>query len=524
MRKATGVAIIGLIGATLIAPPAGAWDAPRDPVAVRETFNEISARLDPGGDLFIVANMEGILENLVNTLVELAELAPASPDDDGPQPAELARKVAAFLGKNGFYAVEGMGFSIVPREDGLNEVKTFIKRGTEAAVLPLWRAMVGVGPAPMQSLAYLPGDTVLARSGTGDIRYLWQMITSAVQEIGGAEAEEGFNAWQEMVTQLVGTSPEALVNSIAPEAVFSLQLSTTETSELPMDGMATLTIPQPTMLMVVAVREHTIVETLKQALAQQLQMPLPEMQVKDATVYTLPIPIPSPIPVAITLATHGNYLLLGSTADVVTEALAVFASGEGLLAQTEFSAAFPEGLEPNNGIIYMSRRLGETFAGVQASMLEQMTDELGSDAGMGVVMQRIFGADKASASAFTIMNYRSGIRISGTSTSGGRELVAAVTAAPLGLMAAIAIPSFVRARTTSQHHSCINNLRMLDSAKEQWAMAENKNEGDMPDEAGVLEYLWGGGMPVCLQGGTYSLNPIGESPTCSFPGHELPTW
>ena len=48
------------------------------------------------------------------------------------------------------------------------------------------------------------------------------------------------------------------------------------------------------------------------------------------------------------------------------------------------------------------------------------------------------------------------------------------------LMAAIAIPNFVKARTTAQMNACINNLRQIDGAKLQWALADKKQETDTP--------------------------------------------
>ena len=46
-----------------------------------------------------------------------------------------------------------------------------------------------------------------------------------------------------------------------------------------------------------------------------------------------------------------------------------------------------------------------------------------------------------------------------------------IVVAIIGLLAAIAIPSFVKARNQSQQNACINNLRIIDAGKEQWAMA-----------------------------------------------------
>lgn len=93
----------------------------------------------------------------------------------------------------------------------------------------------------------------------------------------------------------------------------------------------------------------------------------------------------------------------------------------------------------------------------------------------------------------------------------------------IGLLAAIAIPNFVRARETAQMNACINNLRQIDGAKQQWAL-ENKMEMTNTPTASQLEgYLHDGQLPVCPAGGTYTIHTVGEDPTCSVPKHRLPT-
>lgn len=97
----------------------------------------------------------------------------------------------------------------------------------------------------------------------------------------------------------------------------------------------------------------------------------------------------------------------------------------------------------------------------------------------------------------------------------------AIMVVVIPMCAAISIPSFVKARTTSQQNACINNLRQIDSAKEQWALAEAKSDGDSVDIDAVNQYLKGGTTPVCPAGGSYTYNPIGINPTCNITGHEL---
>jgi type II secretory pathway pseudopilin PulG len=89
----------------------------------------------------------------------------------------------------------------------------------------------------------------------------------------------------------------------------------------------------------------------------------------------------------------------------------------------------------------------------------------------------------------------------------------------IGLLAAIAIPNFIRARQTAQMSACNNNLRLIDAAKSQWALENRKSNTDLPTEGDLARYLRGAALPVCPAGGTYSLNPSDTPPTCSIPLH-----
>ena len=74
----------------------------------------------------------------------------------------------------------------------------------------------------------------------------------------------------------------------------------------------------------------------------------------------------------------------------------------------------------------------------------------------------------------------------------------------------------------AQRNTCINNLRQIDAAKQQWALENNKTADSVPSLQDIVPYLPGGIFPACPAGGLYSINAVGEPPTCSVPGHVLP--
>ena len=110
-----------------------------------------------------------------------------------------------------------------------------------------------------------------------------------------------------------------------------------------------------------------------------------------------------------------------------------------------------------------------------------------------------------------------------TSRRGGFTLVEImIVVAIIGLLAAIAIPNFVKARSLSQKNACIENLRQMFGAKATWALEERHDVGETPTDAdlfGATRYIRE--KPECPASGTYNIQPVDTKPTCTTPGHTL---
>ena len=95
-----------------------------------------------------------------------------------------------------------------------------------------------------------------------------------------------------------------------------------------------------------------------------------------------------------------------------------------------------------------------------------------------------------------------------------------IVVAIIGLLAAIAIPNFVKARENAQLNSILNNLRIIDGAKDQWALENKKGTGDTADwtttTTGIGGYLKGATVKNVV-GETYNQNAIGTAATATSP-------
>jgi hypothetical protein len=100
----------------------------------------------------------------------------------------------------------------------------------------------------------------------------------------------------------------------------------------------------------------------------------------------------------------------------------------------------------------------------------------------------------------------------------------------IGLLVAVAIPNFIKPRITFSKPACINNLRQIAAAKQEWALENGKTNGSVVMENEITPYLKGWSrtnFPECPSGGTYTIGKIGENPTCSLgttvtPAHVVP--
>ena len=93
-----------------------------------------------------------------------------------------------------------------------------------------------------------------------------------------------------------------------------------------------------------------------------------------------------------------------------------------------------------------------------------------------------------------------------------------IVVAIIGLLAAIAIPNFVKARENAQLNSILNNLRIIEGAKDQWALENKKGTGVTVDDLTTISDYLKGATVKPVVGETYYTTTVGTASKATLPG------
>src|SRR5512135_3616557 len=92
------------------------------------------------------------------------------------------------------------------------------------------------------------------------------------------------------------------------------------------------------------------------------------------------------------------------------------------------------------------------------------------------------------------------MKVNSSRRSGFTLVEIMIVVAIIGMLATIAIPNFVKARGDAQTVTCINNLKVIDGAIQQWALAEKKDSSSPVTYDDIKSYMRN--AVCCPSGGT----------------------
>ena len=501
--------------------PANSPQSGAGPVsAERTSFAEVTAQLDPGGNFYLYLGTAQWLEHLSTTVDGWRGNVAAIPNLPPKATANINKGfdlVNHLIKDSGIEDVTGVGASSVEIEKGMYRNKLLLHHYAGNGTGLLWK-LCGQEPHPLTGLDLLPANTAVAIFADLDLPLLWKVTQDEVARSGFPQAQDFIAKLPVQFEAKTDLKWDAVLKSLGGEAGFVLTLNESNTIPIPLPGNA-LTIPEPGLLLVIKVNDDTLFNRIDEALKANpatISEEKPGLHMR-----TMPVPVPFIGTLRPSAASAGGYLLISSSDALINESLAV-KSGKtpGLKSTDEFKHLAKGITDQGNQFTFMSERFGRLLFQVQQQAMAGQFAQGGSSAAQSQWMQSLF--QKQPAFAYSVgANTPQGLLTVGNGSQSFANLALIPAVAVPAMLSAIAIPNFVKARTTSQQNACINNLRQIDAAKNQWALEKHKQSTDVPTEVDLLPYLSLHQWPLCPAGGTYVIGALSESPRCSVTGHTL---
>jgi hypothetical protein len=488
--------------------------------ADKTSFAEVTSQLDPGGNFYLYLGTAQWLANLSAKTENLRQKIETMPDLDVENRANIDKafdSVSRLIKDSGVEDVSGVGLSSIEIEKGFYRNKALLHHYPGKGDGFLWK-FCGAKPHALAGLDFSPANTALAIFMDADVSLLWSVIQDEAAQSKFPQAQEFLNKLPTQFEARTQVKWDQFIHSLGGE--FGLVLTLDQSNNVPIPLPSGLVnVPEPGLLLVIKVNDDTIFNRVEVELKKNEQVVNAD---KDGLkMRTLPVPIPLAVNVRPTIATTGGYLFIGSSDAIVNEALAV-KSGQkpGLKSTAEFKHLSQDIPDQGNQFAYMSELFGQTVQQIQKQMMSAQGAN-GQNPAQMEWLQSLFN-NRITHGYSVGVNTDQGCLTIGNSSQSEANLVLLPAVAVPGLLAAIAIPNFVKARATSQQNACINNLRIIDAAKQQWALENNKKSDAVPTQADLLPFIGRNGrFPVCPQGGIYTINAVSEPPTCSIPTHKL---
>ena len=488
-------------------------------VSVEKTsFNEVTSQLDPGGNFYLYLGTAQWLDNLStkvgNLRQSLASLPGINPDDSTK--INKAFDIATRLIKDsGIEDVTGVGMSSVEIEKGMYRNKMLLHHYRGKGDGFFWK-LAGGDPHPLTGLDFLPTDTAMAFFSDTDLPQIWKVVKKEVAAADLPQAQQWLDNLPKQFERRTQVKWNDFLDSLGGEIGLVFTLDPDNNLPLPLPG-AGLQIPAPGLMLAVKVNDDTIFNRIDEALKSNPQVSRANRS--DLKMRTLRVPVPFVGELRPSAASSVGYLFIASDDALIRDALAVKSGKKSGLKSTDEFKHLAKGLpDQGNQFVFVSQRFAETMMLVQQQVVSANAK---TQPAMTKWMQSVYQRQPAFAYSVSV-NTPEGCLAVGNSSQGYASSALLAPVAAVGLLSAIAIPNFVKARATSQKNACINNLRQIDAAKKEWALEKGKKETDVPTKEDLLPYIHN--WPACPAGGTYTIGAAGEQPTCSLAnlGHKLP--
>jgi len=411
-------------------------------------------QLDLDGDLVVFMNTDTIETNVLEYIDTLTQ--PLLATLEGPVQQMATEAVATIqngLKWSGLLSLDSYAMSMAPAKDGLTRTITITTHSEADADKPLWR-LIASEPSALEGIQYVPADAVYAANTTASLTEAWKIINDVLSTFCTEGQAATYNQQIAMAEMMLGTNITALTESLNNEILLSLQFSEDKTIEL-QPGM---TIPEPNLLIGLKTTSPLLGKLILDKLTLA-QVPITESAHDSCTLHTITTPVPLPVPFELTLMVADDYLLIGSTREAVVKALDSKANDSGLIATALYKKLLADAPEKTSSIEFVSPRFAQTYIDTMKKMIPASEGE------EFAFMDMMFDRYKNMYAGGYSLKTPTGIYTKTLANYNGAKPCELVATAYTGMLAAIGIPSILKAYESAQEKTELRNIANVEKAK-----------------------------------------------------------
>ena len=350
-------------------PPVSSVAQPAIVSAEKTSFDEVTAKLDKGGNFYLYLSTEKALAGLSDKVAGFSNLLgnlPGVPADQSQRIGKVFDFANACLKDSGIEQISGVGMSSIAREPGFYYGKLIVHHYPGQNAGAIW-SVFGKEPHPLDGLDLLPEATVVAVFSDLDVPLVWANVQKHVEALNIPAATASLQQWPAQFHKMTGLDFDAVLASLGGDYGLIITLDQEKSISLPLPSGA-LEIPSPAVAIVAKVNSNVIfdrVDALCKGNPLVVRVDRPDLKMR-----TMTIPLALPVELRPSIARSGDYLLLASSDALIQDILAVKAGkAKGFKSTPEF-ARLSQGIpEQGNNFALVADRFVKAMMQVQQQTL-----------------------------------------------------------------------------------------------------------------------------------------------------------
>jgi hypothetical protein len=413
--------------------------------AEKTSFDEVTAKLNKGGNLFVYMDTQQIMTGLSNHIVAASNFVTALPAIPSDKRETAGRVIGALNGlaiNSGVDEISGLGMSSIAREPDFYYGKLVLYHYPGQNNGVIW-SLFGAAPHPLD-VDLLPETTALAFFSDFDLQMAWTNINHLLAGLDIPGVADGLRQVPKQFHQQTGLALDDTLKSLGGDYGVIFTLDEHKRITLPIPAHK-LDVPSPGLAIIIKVTDDTIFNRVDEALknAPALSALLTKVDDPDLKMRTVNVPLPMPVELRPSIARSGDFLIVASSDTLVREILAV-KSGQkkGFKATDEFKKLSQGIPEEGNNFALLTRAFSRTALDVG----QQFAPD---DADANSAGQKLFNAETNSCSYSVGVNGADGWEGFANGNHNMQAMILPGVAAA-GVVAGVAIPNFVKAREAAE--------------------------------------------------------------------------